>query len=55
MFKVFEIDYHDRCYLIGEADDFITAKKIANEAYKKSNGEYPVFVEDGEKVVYNKK
>lgn len=55
MFKAFEIDYHDKSHLIGESDNLKEAKKIASKAYRKSNGEYPVFVEDEKKVVWNRK
>lgn len=54
MYKVFEIDYYGRSHSVGESDNLTEAKKKANKAYKKSNGEYPVFVSDGTKVVYNR-
>lgn len=54
MYTVFEIDYYSRSYTIGESEDLKEAKRIANNAYKKSNCEYPVFVSDGEKVVYSR-
>lgn len=54
MYKAFEIDYNDRVYIVGESENLTEAKKMANKAYKNSNGEFTVFVEDGEKVVYNR-
>lgn len=54
MYKAFEIDYYGKSHSVGESDNLIEAKKKANKAYKKSNGEYPVFVSDGTKVVYNR-
>lgn len=54
MYKAFEIDYHNRSHIIGESENLAEAKKMANKAYRKSNGEFPVFVENGEKVVYNR-
>lgn len=51
MFKVYEVDYHDRAWLVGKADTIKEAKMIAGCALKKSNGEYPCFISDGEKVV----
>ena len=55
MYKVFEVDYYDKSYNIGESEDLTEAKKLANKAYKNSNGEYTVFVSDGTNVVYNRK
>ena len=54
MYKLFEIDYYGKSHSVGESDNLTEAKKQANKAYKKSNGEYPVFVSDGTKVVYNR-
>lgn len=54
MYKVFEVDYCDRSYKLGESENLTEAKKIANKAYKNSNGEYPVFIVDDKKVVYNR-
>jgi len=51
MFKVYEVDYNNRTWIVGKADTIKEAKKIAKGALKKSNGEYPCFVTDGEKVV----
>lgn len=54
MYKAFEIDYHGKAHNIGESEYLTEAKKKANRAYKNSNGEYPVFVSDGTKVVYSR-
>ena len=54
MYKVFEEDYCARSYKLGESENLTEAKRIANKAYKNSNGEYPVFIVGDEKVVYNK-
>lgn len=51
MFTVYEIDYHDRSWLVGSADTIQEARKLARKALKKSNGEYPTFImHDGEMV-----
>lgn len=55
MYKAFEIDYYGKSHNIGESENLTEAKGIANKAYKNRDGEYPVFVSDGEKVVYNRK
>ena len=44
MFKVYEIDYHERAYFVGSADTLSEARKIARKALKKSDGEFPCFV-----------
>lgn len=54
MYNVFEIDYNGRCYSVGKSENPTEAKKLANKAYINSNREYPVFVENGEKVVYHR-
>lgn len=55
MYKLFEVDYNDRSHFVRQFDDLKEAKRIGNKTYKNSNGEYPVFIEDGENVVWNKK
>lgn len=51
MFRVYEVDYHDRAWLVGKADTIKEAKRIARAALKRSSGEFPCFISDGEKVV----
>lgn len=53
MYKVFEIDYNDRCFLIGTTDSVKEAIRIEKKALKKSHGEYPTFTSDGCKCVTN--
>lgn len=53
MFKVFEIDYNDRCYLIGTAETLKEACAIERKALRKSHGEYYTFTSDGCKCVTN--
>ena len=53
MYKVFEIDYNDKCYLLGTTDNIKEAIKIEKNALKKSHGEFPTFTSDGRKCVTN--
>ena len=53
MYKVFEIDYNDKCYLLGTTDNIKEAIKIEKKALKKSHGEFPTFTSDGRKCVTN--
>lgn len=55
LFKVFEVYYTQKTFPVGESNNLTAAKKLARKAYKKSNGEFPVFISDGTKVVWNKK
>lgn len=43
-FTVFQIDYHERSFRIGEADTLDEARKIARRAFRKSRGEFPCFI-----------
>lgn len=51
MFKSYEIDYHGRCYFLGESGTIKEAIKIEKNALKKSYGEFPTFTENGKKCV----
>ena len=53
MYKVFEIDYNGKCYLLSTADNIKEAVKIEKKALKKSHGEFPTFTSDGRKCVTN--
>ena len=53
MYKVFEIDYNDKCYILGTTDNIKEAIKIEKKALKKSRGEFPTFTSDGRKCVTN--
>ena len=53
-YSAFSIDYNGRCYRVGQSDNQFEAIKMALHAYREPKGEYPCFVEDGEKVVFNK-
>ena len=53
MYNVYEVDYHERSWKKGSAKTLEEAKKIASKAFKESNGEFPVFIEDGKGVVFN--
>lgn len=44
MFTVYEIDYNDRCWVVGNADTIQEARKLARKALKKSHGEFPTFI-----------
>lgn len=50
-FSVFEVDYHERSWKIGEYETMEEARKAAREAFKKSRGEFPVFIMSGGKCV----
>lgn len=52
MFKVYEVDYHDRAWLVGESEDMKTAISIARAALKKSYGEFPTFITCGGRCVW---
>lgn len=47
MFKVYEIDYHDRAWFVGGAKTLKDARFIARAALKKSGGEFPTFITCG--------
>lgn len=51
MFKVFEVDYNEKAYLVGTVETLQAAKKLGKKAIKNSHGEFPVFISDGKKVV----
>ena len=53
MYKVFEIGYNDKCYLLGTTDNIKEAIKIEKKALKKSHGEFSTFTSDGRKCVTN--
>lgn len=46
MYRVYEIDYHCRSWLVGTADTLKEARKIERKALKASSGEYPTFIEE---------
>lgn len=52
-YSAFCVDYNGRCYRVGQSNNQFEAIKMAIHAHRESKGEYPCFVEDGEKVVYN--
>lgn len=52
-YSAFCVDYNGRCYRVGQSNNQFEAIKMAIRAHRESKGEYPCFVEDGEKVVYN--
>lgn len=54
-YSAFSIDYNGKCYRVGQSDNRLEAIKIALRAFRESKGEYPCFVEDGEKVIFNKR
>lgn len=53
MYKIYEVDYCNRTYLKGTTTDIKEAKKIARKVFKESNKEYPVFISDMKKVVFD--
>lgn len=44
LFEVFEVDYHDRAWLVGKAETLKDARRMAGAALKKSGGEFPTFI-----------
>ena len=44
MYKVYQVDYHERAQLVGNADTKAEAAKIARKALKKSDGEFPTWI-----------
>lgn len=44
LFEVFEVDYHDRAWLVGKAENLNDARRMARAALKKSGGEFPTFI-----------
>lgn len=44
MYKVYEVDYNDRAWLVGEAETLKDAQSMARAALKKSHGEFPTFI-----------
>lgn len=54
-YQAFEVDYNGRCWRIGTGYNRWEVIKTAIKAHRESGGEYTVFVEDGEKVIYNKR
>lgn len=50
-YTVFEVDYTERTYKIGETDEMAEARKIARAALKESKGEFPCFVMSDGKCV----
>ncbi len=53
MLTVYEVDYNDKTYKVGTADDLKEAKKLARAALKKSHGEFPTFISDGHKCIWS--
>lgn len=50
-FTVYEIDYHDRCWVVGDADTIQEARKLARKALKRTKGEFPTFITHEGKMV----
>ena len=50
-FTVYEIDYHDRCWIVGVAETVQEARKMARKALKRTKGEFSTFIEHEGKVV----
>lgn len=51
MYKVYEVDYHERTWLVGTAETMKEARSMARKAVKASGGEFPAFIDlDGETV-----
>lgn len=50
-FTVFECDYHERTFKIGEYGTLKEAREAARTAFKKSKREFPVFIMSGRKCV----
>lgn len=44
MFKVYEVDYHERAHMVGEADTMKDAIRIARAALRESGKEFPCFI-----------
>lgn len=53
MYKVFEIDYNGKCFLLGTAETLKEACTIERKALKRNHGEFPTFSSDGRKCVTN--
>lgn len=53
MLTVYEVDYNDKCYEVGTADNLKDAKKLARAALKKSHGEFPTFISDGRTCIWS--
>lgn len=51
MYRAFEIDYNDRCFLLGEFQTVKEALKAEREALKRSHGEFPTFTSDGKRGI----
>lgn len=53
MYRAFEVDYTDRCFLLGEFRTVKEALKAEREALKRSRGAFPTFTSDGKRCISN--